>query len=95
MAEQAHHPEVKITGMQQENLSVHGIPELGHLDETPYEHDHVDYESRFLERSPVPHHEIGHDTHGLQAAPLEVVSHLGDVAHALDQPTYEELLWAY
>ena len=96
MAEQAHHPEVKITGIQ-ENLSITGMPDLGHLDETPYEHDHVDFEQRFLERSPVPHHEIVHDAHGLQGAPVELAGqHLGvDGRTVLDQPTYEELLWAY
>ena len=68
IAEQAHHPEVRVTGVQ-DNLSVKGIPELGHLDETPYEHDHVDFESRFIEQSPIPHHEITHDSHGIQELP--------------------------
>jgi hypothetical protein len=56
----------------EENLAVHGIPELGHLDTTPYEVQHSDYDARFGEHVVVPHHERAHDTHGLEHA---VVSH--------------------
>jgi len=83
-AAQAH----QVSGVR-DNLSVKGIPELGHLDETPYEHDHVDFDSRFIDHSAVPHHEVKYDAHGIQE-PLQdsdILNH--------DTPTYAELLWAY
>ena len=97
MDEQAHHPEVQVTGVR-DNMSIKGIPELGHLDETPYEHDHVDFDSRFLEHVVVPHREVGHDAHGIQEPALLVRQHLGDDSHTHinpDDPTYDELLWTY
>ena len=88
-----------MTGVR-DNLSVAGIPELGHLDETPYEHDHADYESRFIDYDVVPHHESGYDSHGIQDVGTTEATrrHLGDDAHTHTRPdeaTYDELLWAY
>ena len=91
MAEQAHHPEVQFTGVQ-ENLSIAGMPELGHLDETAYEHDHVDFESRFHEYQ-VPHHEVGHDAHGIQEE--WQVDDNQDYTGNPDKMQYDELLWGY
>jgi hypothetical protein len=77
----AHHPEVAVQAKQ--NLTPRGSPDIGHLDTTPYEHAHSDYESRYLEHDVVPHHEVPHDVHGIQDHSLPVL------------PSYEELLWAY
>jgi len=63
-AQEAHHPEVFVTGVQ-DNLSIRGAPEIGHLDETPYEYAHSDYESRYMEHDQVPHEEVAHGDHGL------------------------------
>ena len=84
----------QVTGVQ-ENLSIKGIPELGHLDETPYEHGHVDFESRFHEYDQVPHHEIGHDAHGIQQILMEPIMPLDDdqYLHSNPEITYDELIW--
>lgn len=66
-AAEAHHPEGQVTGVR-ENLTMHGFAEadIGHLDETPYEHSHSDFDARFIENERLPHHEVEHDGHGIE-----------------------------
>jgi len=61
---------------------------VGHLDETPYEHAHSDFDARFREHDPIPHDEVKHDAHGIEG-------HFVHDEHAASVPSYEELLWAY
>ena len=79
-----------------DNLTVHGNPDLSHLDETPFEHAHSDYESRFVEHDVVPHHERAHDEHGIETEEHhESREHHSHASHMPSLPSYEELLWAY
>ena len=91
------HPNVSQVA---DNLSIKGLEDLGRLDETPFEHDHVDFDARFFEKSPIPHQEVGHDAHGIQEVVVDdLLTHGGDQDshkhHMPDTPSYEELLWAY
>ena len=92
-AAEAHHPEVQVVGVR-DNLSVHGAPEIGHLDQTPYEHAHSDFDARFIDHDRVPHGEVAHNVHGIQEV-VERAEHNQHVHAMPSLPSYEELLWAY
>lgn len=79
---------MSVFGVQR-NLTVRGSEGMSHLDVTPYEHDHSDFDARFIEHDRVPHHEVAHDEYGVEHAVVERVHHMPTV------PSYEELLWAY
>ena len=89
----------QLNEAQQENLTLHGYGDIGHLDETPYERTHSDFEARFIENPKLPHHEVEHDAHGIEVVETaELHEGVGEGAVAPHMPTlpsYEELLWAY
>ena len=80
-------------------MTLHGYGDIGHLDETPYERTHSDFEARFIENPKLPHHEVEHDAHGIEVVETaELHEGVGAEAAAHHMPTlpsYEELLWAY